>query len=557
MTQRSSTTATVSTPNGEQTFHPTADQLGDMAVRLTALDCLPKPLPLPLLHGLAYDAACAVLDSGLDWAEYADGVAEYLADDGASVPHYLAESWFPGTAGNVARVGTVPTAGGMVHAVDPTDDYNRAVTAWQSVASGKPMPDPDGPDGKPADEQDSTPAAEDAPVPTATKADAVKALERYSDAYRDATEVNYALCDLAWQYALTEMGVCPGKVRVSTVVDALAAEAYKWDHRAMRRNREPMLKTLREEAWQYLRAHAVIELLGGGKARGKGQGRKQGKLMAWTTLRRFEPLVYRPTGQDDEYTLSYALIPSVADDARALFRTVLDSGLNRDDAELEVSKLMLRDATLEHTAATEAYKADPTRENGDRLTRAEQAVSRWDGTVAKREEKQAAKSGTGTKASTTPSTTPAAGKPSDKPTGDATPTTPPATAPAQPATQPAASDKPTTPTDPADDGDDDEPEGDDEPTTTPAPASDCRGVNLLQSARAAAKAAQGKDGVDVVAGMVVELVTGCEAPDDVLEAVLKTLVQHAAMSKPAHRACQAALITLTRKPTADAKTGAA
>jgi hypothetical protein len=64
--------------------------------------------------------------------------------------------------------------------------------------------------------------------------------------------------------------------------------------------------------------------------------------------------------------------------------------------------------------------------------------------------------------------------------------------------------------------------------------------NLL---KAAGKAGTAKD----VADMAAELVTGSEAPDDVLEQLLVILAAHGEMSKTSKRACQAALVVLKRQ----------
>jgi hypothetical protein len=73
----------------------------------------------------------------------------------------------------------------------------------------------------------------------------------------------------------------------------------------------------------------------------------------------------------------------------------------------------------------------------------------------------------------------------------------------------------------------------------PAPAGDCRAENLLKAA------AQGtaKD----VAEMAVELITGGDEPDDVLELVFRALAQHGELASVSKRACQAALVVLAGK----------
>ena len=64
------------------------------------------------------------------------------------------------------------------------------------------------------------------------------------------------------------------------------------------------------------------------------------------------------------------------------------------------------------------------------------------------------------------------------------------------------------------------------------------------SAREAAKAAQGRDGAEFVAGMALELLTGCEEPDTAVEVLLKALVQSKELSKGTVRALQCALVSL-------------
>jgi colicin import membrane protein len=80
------------------------------------------------------------------------------------------------------------------------------------------------------------------------------------------------------------------------------------------------------------------------------------------------------------------------------------------------------------------------------------------------------------------------------------------------------------------------------PKQQPAPESRPTLGNLLQAAKAAGKAGVAKD----VAEMAAELVTGSEAPDDVLEQLLTILAAHPEMGKASHRACQAALVVLKR-----------
>ncbi len=63
--------------------------------------------------------------------------------------------------------------------------------------------------------------------------------------------------------------------------------------------------------------------------------------------------------------------------------------------------------------------------------------------------------------------------------------------------------------------------------------------NLLQTA----KAGTAKD----VAGMAAELVTGSDAPDDVLAELLGMLAGSKELSAKGKRACQSALLVLTRK----------
>lgn len=88
-----------------------------------------------------------------------------------------------------------------------------------------------------------------------------------------------------------------------------------------------------------------------------------------------------------------------------------------------------------------------------------------------------------------------------------------------------------------------------DPTSKPAVQPEAKPVmgNLIQAAKAAAKAATGKDGAQFVAENAAELITGCEEPDTALEALLTILAAHKEVSKAGHRACQAALVVLKRQ----------
>jgi hypothetical protein len=76
----------------------------------------------------------------------------------------------------------------------------------------------------------------------------------------------------------------------------------------------------------------------------------------------------------------------------------------------------------------------------------------------------------------------------------------------------------------------------------PAATSPAKGTTVTGNLLASAKAGTAKD----VAAMAAELVTGAEAPDDVLHILLGMLKDSGELSKRAKRACEAALVVLTR-----------
>jgi colicin import membrane protein len=83
------------------------------------------------------------------------------------------------------------------------------------------------------------------------------------------------------------------------------------------------------------------------------------------------------------------------------------------------------------------------------------------------------------------------------------------------------------------------------PSTPPAPqqGEQAKQGTVHGNLLTLAKAGTAKD----VAGMVLELVQGCDTPDDVLELVLKGLKAGKALSAKGKRACDAALLVLTRQ----------
>jgi hypothetical protein len=83
------------------------------------------------------------------------------------------------------------------------------------------------------------------------------------------------------------------------------------------------------------------------------------------------------------------------------------------------------------------------------------------------------------------------------------------------------------------------------PSTPPAPpqGEQAKQGTVHGNLLTLAKAGTAKD----VAGMVLELVQGCDTPDDMLELVLKGLKAGKALSAKGKRACDAALLTLTRQ----------
>src|SRR5262249_46963934 len=109
---------------------------------------------------------------------------------------------------------------------------------------------------------------------------------------------------------------------------------------------------------------------GDGTRSGRGKGSKAGRL-PWGTLREFCPLVTREEG---EFSERWHVLPSVAEEARALVGEVTTSGMARKDVVAAVAKLMLKDAEMERDAA----KRDG---NAERIKAAEQAVERWGGKV--------------------------------------------------------------------------------------------------------------------------------------------------------------------------------
>jgi hypothetical protein len=229
MSESTTATAAVSTPNAEQAparFEPTMEQLGDMAAKLAHIPDLARLWPgLCTGHrkGLAHDAAYVVLGDGLDWAEYAEGIAEWLAG-GNSVAEYLAEQWFPGPAGNVwAQPGS----------------HLEAAKAWQAVAEqeAKPAAAQDATHATPADAE-AAKAAQDAQQAQAKRDEEqaaghrecqgllvalVKAYAKGESAYRDG------LLDsgrIVAQYIARRIGLgATRKAAVQTVEGQLAAVA--------------------------------------------------------------------------------------------------------------------------------------------------------------------------------------------------------------------------------------------------------------------------------------------------------------------------------------------
>lgn len=349
MSETTTATATVSTPEYDakyQAFDAEAATQGTLSVAALCegLDRVPLySTATATVQGLLLaDAVQCVNGDGLALGEYLEG----LADWGGTAAEYLAEN------------------GVEVPSEDTTTEP--AVNANATPASPAPA----------------------LPAPTATLAQCNKDLDRYGRVCAKAADTNYAKAAVAAQYVAHFLGHAPTLARRSTAVDNLAAEEYKWDPEAVAKNRERYLTTLRERVNTLLQCQAVVELLGDGSAHTAPNAKGVSPRLPWGTLCKFKPLVYRP--DPTEYSNTWALLPSVAEEARKLFAEVAAKGQSRDDTDAAVTLLRLVDANMELEAAKRSGDAK-------RITQAENAVATLGGKVERQE----------AKANPTPATTPA------------------------------------------------------------------------------------------------------------------------------------------------------
>lgn len=375
------------------------------------------------------------------------------------------------------------------------EDYCSALAEWPD-AGGYLSQAGDGPDA-----DDSTPADQDAPAPTSTLAEANRTLARFGQACRTAADHNYATAELAFQFVTEFLGSAPGRAQRATAIEVLADEIRKHDEDSLSVPLAKAMARMKERANLLVRVHAVAVLLGDGRGMAKGDGTRKGRgkggkdtRLPWGIIRECAPLVFR---EEDPHAEVWHVLPSIAAEARQLVAEIATSGMARQDVVAAVAKLMLVDARLELTAATESG-------DDNRVRAAESAVERWGGKV-ERIEGQDGKAKGGRKSATAKD----ASGPGDESQGnDGTPGQ-----------------------------DDDAADADDEPAPQP-PAESRQGTNLL----AAARQGTAKD----VAEMAVELVTGGDEPDDVLEHILRQLDGHRQLCGASHRAIKSALLVLER-----------
>jgi hypothetical protein len=454
--------------------------------------------------------------------------------------------WATSTQGEQREVHELYTElGGSVEAfVTDAAEYSSAAEMLDGVLDSDAVPDAEdnGSDDTVVEEVPVVTPVE--PVRTSTAAQAQATLDKFGAHLGKVEQSNYTTAALAAQYVDEFLGAAPGKATHTAAVDRLANEWLKHDSEAVAEPVAQAMNRLRKRVSSLLKCHAVVTLLGDGSKVPSGDGTKTGrgrgkaKPMAWSTIKAFAPLVDR---NDVDSTETWFVLPSVVQEAHALLAEVAKSGMAMADVVKQVSGLVSKNMLANHQAA-KAKEAEVLRvanearakEMEDRkvLATVKAAAKEWevaakapdatpetvqmatDAMLAVNVQEQAVKAST-EESDKARALAAQQVKEAEEKAAAVTREEAKATAKAEKAAAKA--------------------NGVAAPKAPPSPTSN-QGTNLLASAKLGT--------VKDVAEMAVELITGSETPDDVLEAVLKTLDGCPALCKGSIRAIKAALASL-------------
>jgi hypothetical protein len=193
--------------------------------------------------------------------------------------------------------------------------------------------------------EDNAPAADQAPVPTATAEQAKKTLARWGDLCARIADHNYDAGSLAYQFIDEYLGAAPGQATAKTARALLVEEWSKHDDAAFLMDPATAKRTLSKRLDVLLAVNAVATLIGDGKGVAKGNGTKSGRgagkkdsRIAWTKLREFRPLVRR---ENNDHAERWTILPMVADESRQLLESVVHNGTAVADVVTEVAKLVV------------------------------------------------------------------------------------------------------------------------------------------------------------------------------------------------------------------------
>lgn len=476
----------------------------------------------------------------LEWSFYGPNGTQQVGDsDRAECCTGIQASAFHGDNGYLPRC------------VEELDAYSDSEELWAEYRSANPAP--------------TDPVA--APV---TVADCNRTLTAFGKEAASQTEACYKLGTLATEYIRQCMAASSKALR-ETATEALATELWRNGEESLSAVFTKVRSRYMDRVSVLLGCNAVVELLGDGSAvpagNGTGKGRGKGKAgrLPWGKIREFRPLVSRDASSRDE---RYTVLPNVVEESKALLVEVAVSGLSREDTAAAVAKLVAKDAA----AVAEAKRLASQQAGQAELLAAKQKLA----AAAERD----AKAATVTKATVVAS---AAEAKVANATGDAEReaarqeavvavetleaskadliTTQATVVAATEAEAKAAADKARLEQEAKDAtakqvdadakaaGKDKAAKGKKKADATPATVAPTAPLDTREEPkhgnilRSAAIAGTPKD----VADMAVELITGGDAPDDVFQAVLMALRDHAELSKASKRAVQEALLALNRE----------
>lgn len=367
------------------------------------------------------------------------------------------------------------------------------------------------------------------PIPSAPSIAEVNAtLAKFGKACRSAADANYKLADIASEY-VRQFLASSANAKRATAIDNLAEQWRLWDESSMSEPADKARRRLRDRVNMLLRCHATASLL------------SVPKDVAWGQLRELAPIVER-----NAETETYSVLPFVDDDVKALVADVVAEKIKRQDLATAVVNLVAKSARVKaENAAKERQAAqDKAKAESQADTTAKEVVETKSATVADLTQQVEQAPSPEAKAELTAKLADERDKLLKAQAERAKQLDAEIAAKAEQSrkenaekeARQAAERAEAKAAEKAKRGKKEKVEQAEAPKAAEDPTP--RGTNLLQSA----KLGTAKD----VAEMAVELITGADEPDDVLEHLLRTLKASREMSKVSARAIDAALVILAR-----------